>query len=111
MNRRSFLGLGLRCVALGAALSTGLSITRLRQVNEYSVLYKFADKLAVLYEDDIPPEIKDQAFQRMGIIAEAKQGVIVGHRIIHVPPAQKDMSDPLGQYGIFGFTFNLEEYV
>lgn len=109
MNRRSFLGIGLRCAVLGAALSTGLSITRLRQVNEYRVLYSYTDKLAELYEDEIPAEIKQQAFQRMRLIADYKQGNVVGFKPIHIPIPPRDMSDPYGQVGYFGLDFNLEE--
>lgn len=40
------------------------------QINQYSCLYGFSDKLADLYEDDIPKEIKNQIGERVALVNE-----------------------------------------
>jgi N4-gp56 family major capsid protein len=40
------------------------------QVNQYSCLYMYTDKTAVLYEDNIPAPMKKQTGQRMGLVRE-----------------------------------------
>jgi N4-gp56 family major capsid protein len=40
------------------------------QLKQYSVLYKYTDKAAELYEDDIPGPMKKQTGQRMGLLRE-----------------------------------------
>lgn len=39
-------------------------------LNQYSCLYQYSDKVADLYEDNIPSEMKKQAGQRMGLVRE-----------------------------------------
>ena len=40
------------------------------QLNQYSCLYMYTDKTAVLYEDNIPDEMKSQTGERMGLVRE-----------------------------------------
>jgi len=40
------------------------------QLNQYSCLYSYTDKVAEMYEDDIPTPMKKQAGQRMGLVKE-----------------------------------------
>lgn len=40
------------------------------QLNQYSCLYMYTDKTAVLYEDNIPDPMKKQTGQRMGLLRE-----------------------------------------
>lgn len=40
------------------------------QLNQYACLYSYTDKVAELYEDKIPPEMKTQTGERMGLLAE-----------------------------------------
>lgn len=48
-------------------------------LNQYSCLYMYTDKTAVLYEDGIPDAQKKQAGQRMGLVREMiRYGVLKG---------------------------------
>ena len=40
------------------------------QINQYSCLYSYTDKVALLYEDDIPYYMKEQTGERMGLVRE-----------------------------------------
>lgn len=40
------------------------------QLNQYACLYMYTDKLADLYEDDVPSEMKMQVGERMGLLRE-----------------------------------------
>lgn len=40
------------------------------QLQQYSVLYMYTDKTAMLYEDDIPMEMKTQTGETMGLVRE-----------------------------------------
>ena len=40
------------------------------QLSQYSCLYMYTDKTAILYEDNIPDEMKLQTGQRMGLVRE-----------------------------------------
>lgn len=40
------------------------------QLNQYSCLYMYTDKVANLYEDNIPDEMKTQTGERMGLVRE-----------------------------------------
>lgn len=40
------------------------------QLKQYSCLYKYTDKTAELYEDNIPDEMKTQTGERMGLVRE-----------------------------------------
>lgn len=39
-------------------------------MNQYSCLYMYTDKTAILYEDNVPDAMKKQAGQRMGLVRE-----------------------------------------
>ena len=40
------------------------------QLRQYSCLYMYTDKIADLYEDDVPSEMKRQTGERMGLVRE-----------------------------------------
>ena len=40
------------------------------QLNQYACLYMYTDKTAVLYEDNVPDEMKVQTGERMGLVRE-----------------------------------------
>jgi N4-gp56 family major capsid protein len=40
------------------------------QLQEYGVLYRFSNRVADMYEDDVPPEMKKIAGERMGLLME-----------------------------------------
>jgi N4-gp56 family major capsid protein len=40
------------------------------QLQEYGVLYRFSNRVADMYEDDVPPEMKRIAGERMGLLME-----------------------------------------
>lgn len=47
------------------------------QLNEYAVLYRFSNRVADMYEDDVPPQMKKVAGMRMGLLAEnVRYGVL-----------------------------------
>lgn len=49
------------------------------QLQQYACLYSYSDKTAVLYEDNIPSEMKQQTGERMGLVKEMIQyGVLKG---------------------------------
>ena len=50
------------------------------QLFQYSCLYMYTDKTAVLYEDNIPDEMKIQTGERMGLVREmVRYGVLKGN--------------------------------
>ena len=50
------------------------------QLNQYSCLYMYTDKTAVLYEDNIPDEMKTQTGERMGLVREMiRYGALQGN--------------------------------
>lgn len=49
------------------------------KLRQYSCLYQYSDKVADLYEDDVPAEMKVQTGQRMGLVREMlRYGVLKG---------------------------------
>jgi N4-gp56 family major capsid protein len=49
------------------------------QLRQYSCLYMYTDKTAMLYEDDVPAAMKKQTGQRMGLVREKiRYGVLQG---------------------------------
>lgn len=48
-------------------------------MQQYGCLYMYTNKAALLYEDDIPPEMKKQTGERMGLVREMiRYGVLKG---------------------------------
>lgn len=67
----------------------------------YSGLIKFTDKMAGLYEIDVPDAVFDEVIESAGRMIPAREDL----EWVYLPQGMKDKSDPHGQIGYLGWRY------